>query len=278
MEKIQELDTKFFKQIKKVRMDIKNDRKNFWNKNRVNFRNNIKNLVSVFEFPAGWSVNIIASQFLLDKPVMPYDKDVWSFSDVVAATKNMGYEIILFFNKTDLEFLSAPALLPIVIHEVKHVYQAAEKPKEYVNSTVDESLNKEYEKEADAEVRKYNDEFRRENVLEKIMFCYDEEGWKGAKKMVQYLYEEAENAFGGGYDQELKKNEYEVFKEAEEEKDIDIFVDHFINSINKLLEEKKQEEKKQEDAKEKRAEETKPVQVKTEPAKERQTELGKEKK
>lgn len=278
MEKIHELDTKFFKQIKKVRNDLKNDRKNFWNKNRVNFQNNIKNLVSDFTFPKGWNVNIIASRFLLDKPVMPYDKDVWSFSDVVAATENMGYEIIIFFNKTDLEFLSAPALLPIIVHEVKHVFQAAEKPKEYINSTVDEALNKSYEKDADAEVRKYSDEFRRENVLEKIMFCYDEEGWKGAKKMVQYLYEEAENAFGGGYDQELKKNEYEVFNEAVEEKDIDIFVDHFIDSLKILEDIRKAEEKKQEDIKEKKADEAKPVQNKIEQIKERQTELGKEKK
>ena len=247
MEKITELDSKFLKQLKKARLELKNDRKNFWNKNRVNFRNNVKTLVSFFKFPPGWSVNIIASRFLLDKPAMPYDKDVWSFSDVVAATKNMGYEIILFFNKTDLEFLSAPALLPIIVHEVRHAHQAAEDPKKYVYSTVDEPLNKSYEVEADAEVRKYNDEFRKENVLEKIMFCFDEEGWEGAKKMVHYLYEEAENAFGGGYDQELKKAEFEAFKKAEEEKDIDLFIDYFIDGLAKeeQAEAKKEEIKKE---------------------------------
>lgn len=223
------MNAKYLKQVKKARFDIKNDRKNFWNKNRVNFRNNIKNLASFFTYPKDWTVNIIASRFLLDKPTMPYDKDVWSFSDVVAATKNQGYEIIIFFNKTDLEFLSAPALLPIVVHEVKHVFQAAENPNKYVLQTVDDNLSIEYEKNADEAVRKYSEEFRKENVLEKIMYCYDQEGWKGAKKMVKYLYEEAEYAFGGGYDQQMMKEEYEIFLKAEEEQDIDIFIDYFIN-------------------------------------------------
>jgi hypothetical protein len=246
MEKITELDIKFLKQLKKARLELKNDRKNFWNKNRVNFRNNVKTLASFFNFPQGWNVNIIVSQFLLDKHTMPYDRDVWSFSDVVAATKNMGYEIILFFNKTDLEFLSAPALLPIIVHEVRHAYQAAEDPKKYVYSTVDEALNKSYEVEADAEAAKYNEEFRKENVLEKIMFCYDEEGWKGARKMVDYLYEEAANAFGGGYDQELKKEEYDAYIKAEEEKDIDLFIDYFIAALDKIeLDAKKEETKKE---------------------------------
>lgn len=228
---IELLNSKYLKQLKKARLEIKNDRKNFWNKNSVNFRNNIKNLISFFKFPEGWGVNIIASRFLLDRFTMPYDKDVWSFSDIVAATKNLGFEIIIFFNKTDLEFLSAPALLPIVVHEVKHVFQAAEDPKTYVSQTVDEKLSREYEKDADAEVRKYSDEFRKENVLEKIIYCYDKEGWKGAKKMAQYLYEEAENAFGGGYDQQMTKEEYNIYLKAEDEKDIDIFIDYFIDSL-----------------------------------------------
>jgi hypothetical protein len=231
LQKIDEMEEKFLKQLKRARLELRNDRKNLWNKNNVNFNNNIKNLMSFFKFPEGWVVNVISSKFLLDKPSMPYDKDVWSFSDVVSATKNMGFEIILFFNKADLEFLSASALLPIVVHEIRHVYQAAENPKVYVTSTVDEELNRKYETDADAEVRKYNDEFRRENVLEKIMFCYDEEGWKGAKKMADYLYKEASEAFGGGYDQEMKKEEYDMFEKAMDEKDIDLFLDYFIKSI-----------------------------------------------
>lgn len=248
MEKIEELNTKFLKQIKKARTEIKNDRKNFWSKNAVNFRNNIKTLVSFFKFPEGWNVSIIASQFLLDKHVMPYDKDVWSFSDVVAATKEQGYEIVIFFNKTDLEFLSAPALLPIVVHEVAHVFQVPKDPKKYVLQTLDDNLSKEYEKEADVNSAKYSEEFRRENVLEKIVFCYDEEGWKGATKMADYLFKEAADAFGGGYDQEMKKEEYEAFIKAAEERDIDVFIDHFLESI-KVSDEKKAEEKRVEDKK-----------------------------
>ena len=242
MEKINELNDKIFKQIKKSRHEIKYNRTEFWNKNKVNFRNSIKTLVSFFKFPEGWNVSIIASRFLLDRHTLPYDKDVWSFSDVIAATKNMGFDVILFFNKTDLEFLSAPALLPIVVHEAAHVYQATSDPKEYIKSTVDEELNKSYEKEADAEVRKYSDEFRKENVLEKVLFCYDEEGWAGAKKMADYIYFESKDAFGGGYDQDMKKEEYEAFKKAQEEKDIDLFIDYFIESLKEETE--KKEDKK----------------------------------
>ncbi|VVB78916.1 Uncharacterised protein [uncultured archaeon] len=237
-----EMNSKYLKQVKKARFEIKNDRKNFWNKNSVNFRNNIKNLVSFFEFPKKWNVSIVASRFLLDKHTMPYDLDVWSFSDVVGATENQGFDIVLFFNKTDLEFLSAPALLPIVVHEVKHVFQAADNPVKYTKVAVDDALNIVYEKEADAEVRKYSDEFRKENVLEKVLYCYDEEGWKGAKKMVKYLHEEAEHAFGGGYDQMMTTEEYQLFLKAEEEKDIDLFIDYFVDSIKDSI---KEEEKKE---------------------------------
>ncbi len=234
---IETMNTKYLKQLKKARLEIKNDRKNFWNRNRVNFRNNIKNLVSFFEFPKDWKVSIIASTFLLDRQIMPYDKDVWSFSDVVGATERQGFDIVLFFNKADLEFLSAPALLPLVVHEVKHVFQAAEDPIKYNKQTVDDKLNLEYERDAELEVRKYSDEFRKENVLEKIMYCYDREGWKGAKKMAHYLYEESEDAFGGGYDQEMTKEEYDIFLKAEDEKDIDIFIDYFIESTKEELKE-----------------------------------------
>lgn len=234
------MNDKYLKQVKKARLEIKNDRKNFWNKNSVNFRNNIKNLISFFNFPEGWTISIIASRFLLDRHTMPYDKDVWSFSDVIGATEKRGKDIILFFNKTDLEFLSAPALLPIVVHEVKHVFQAAENPIKYSKSTIDDELNVEYEKDADAEVRKYSDEFRKENAIEKVMYCYDKEGWKGAKKMAKYLYEEVEDSFGGGYDQLMTKKEYDAFLKAEDEQDIELFIDYFINSFK---EEIKQEEK-----------------------------------
>jgi hypothetical protein len=233
MEIVSELNNKFLKQVKKARIEIKNDRKNFWNKNSVNFKNNIKILTGFFKFPEGWNVNIIASNFLLDKPSMPYDLDVWSFSDVVSATKEQGHEIVLFFNKTDLGYLSAPALLPIVVHEVKHVFQVPLDPKKYVLQAVDDNLIKEFEKDADAAVKKYSDEFRKENILEKVMFCYDVEGWKGAKKMADYLYGEARDVYGGGYDENMTLEEYEVFKKAEEEKDIEIFIDYFLQSLEK---------------------------------------------
>ncbi len=230
---------KFLRQVKRARHEIKTDRKDFWNKNRTNFRNNVKTLISFFKVPEGWEISVIASNFLLDKPSMPYDLDVWSFSDVVCATKKQGFNIVMFFNKADLEFLSLPALLPLVVHEVAHVYQAPRNTEEYVKTAIDDTINIKYEEEAEAEVRVYSDEFRKQNVLEKVMYCYDVRGWEGAKKMVHYLHYEAENAFGGGYDQDMKKEEYEIFKKAEEEKDIDIFVNYFIESF-KDVEEKKE--------------------------------------
>jgi len=222
---------RFVRQIKKARHELKYNRKNFWNKNKVNFRNNIKTLLSFFQFPEGWEVNVVASQFLVDREVLPYDLDVWSFSDVVSGTKAQGYNIIIFFNRTDLEFLSAPALLPIVVHEVAHVYQVPKDPKTYLLQTVDDSLSRKYEEEADAEVKKYSDEFRKENVLEKVMYCYDKRNWEGAKKMVNYLHLEAKNSFGGGYDEAMAEEEYKAFLKAEEEKDIDLFIDYFIENF-----------------------------------------------
>lgn len=227
---------RFLKHVKRARQEIKSDRPDFWKKNRVNFKNNIKTLIGFYKFPEGWTVNTIASTFLLDKEVMPYDTDVWSFSDVVSATKEQGFNIIIFFNKSDLEFLSLPALLPIVAHEAEHVFQVPNNTKKYVLATIDDDISREFEKGADAEVKKYSEEFRRENVLEKIVYCFDKENWKGAKKMADYLYKEAENAFGGGYDQEMEKVEYIAFMKAYEEKDINIFIDYFIESINAELE------------------------------------------
>jgi len=238
------MDSKYLRQVKKARQELKYNRKNFWNKNRVDFNNNIKNLISFFKFPDGWVVNVVASYFLLDKEVMPYDPDVWSFSDLISATPDIGYNMIIFFNKTDLEFLSAPALLPIVVHEVAHVYQAPRDPRKYVLSGVDVEINKEFEREAVAEERKFSDEFRKENLLEKILYCYDKKGWKGAKKMVQYLREEDHDALGGGYDQEMTEEEYNIFLKAEDEKDIDILIDYFIDSLKEEKKEDKEEEKK----------------------------------
>lgn len=227
------INSKYLKQIKNARQELKYNRKNFWKKNKVNFTNNLKTLISFFPTPEGWRVSVVASYFLLDKEgaSMPYDNDVWSFVDIVGATKKQGFDIVVFFNRIDLEFLSAPALIPIVIHEMKHVEQAIKDPKTYIDEGVDDELNKKFEIEAEAEVRKYSDEFRKQNVLEKILYCYDKKSWKGAKKMAHYLYEDAKDAFGGGYDQQMTKEEYDIFEKAEDEKDIDIFIDYFIGNF-----------------------------------------------
>ena len=241
MDTINQINSKYLKQIKKSRHEIKYNRKNFVQKNRVNFLNNLKTLISFFEFPKNWKVNIVASNFLMDNDTksMPYDNDVWCFVDVVAASKNQGYDLIVFFNRADIEFLSAPALIPIIVHELKHVEQATKNPKSYIETSYNDELNQTYEKEAEAERNNYSDEFRKQDILEKVLYCYDKKGWKGAKKMAHYLYEENENAFGGGYMKEMTKEEYELFEKAEDEKDIDIFIDYFIEGIDDLNESKK---------------------------------------
>ncbi len=233
METTNQINNKYLKQIKKARQELKYNRKNFWQKNKVNFLNNLKTLVSFFEFPKGWKVNVVASYFLLDKDTrsMPYDNDVWCFVDIVTASENQGYDLVVFFNRTDLEFLSPPALIPIIIHELKHVEQATKDPKNYVTTSINDEMNREYEKEAEAERKNYSEEFRRQDVLEKVLFCYDKKAWKGAKKMAHYLYEENENIFGGGYIKEMTKEEYDIFLKAEDEKDIDIFIDYFIENF-----------------------------------------------
>lgn len=233
METINQINSKYLKQIKKARQEIKYNHKKFIQKNKVNFLNNLKTLISFYNFPEGWKVNVVASYFLLDKDSvsMPYDTDVWSFVDVVAASKNQGYDLVVFFNRTDLEFLSAPALIPIIVHELKHVEQATKDPKTYIETSVNDEINKEFEREAEAERKNYSDEFRKQDVLEKVLYCYDKKAWKGAKKMAQFLYEENENAFGGGYMKEMTKEEYEIFLKAEDEKDVDIFIDHFIETL-----------------------------------------------
>ena len=245
METINQINSKYLKQIKKARQEIKYNRKNFTQKNKVNFLNNLKTLISFFNFPDNWKVNVVASYFLLDKDTksMPYDNDVWCFVDIVAATENQGYDLVVFFNRSDLEFLSAPALIPIIVHELKHVEQATKDPKQYVETSVNDKLNQEYEKEAEAERNNYSDEFRKQDILEKVLYCYDQKSWKGAKKMAHYLYEENEIAFGGGYMKEMTKEEYELFLRAEDEKDIDIFIDYFIESFKEPIKELKEEEK-----------------------------------
>jgi hypothetical protein len=231
---LETISNRYLKQLKKARQELKYNRKNFWKKNQTNFLNNIKTIIGFFQFPEKWTVNAIASRFLIDKEVMPYDPDVWSFSDVVSADDNLGYNIILFFNRTDLEFLSAPAILPLVVHEIAHVFQAAREPERYVKSAVDQELNKEYEKEAEAEEKKLSDEFRKQNVLEKILYCFDKKAWKGAKKMAQFARNDVKEAYGGGYEEDLTEEEYKIFLKAEEEKDIDIFIDYFIETLKEV--------------------------------------------
>ena len=58
--------------------------------------------------------------------------------------------------------------------------------------------------------------------------------------------EENENAFGGGYMKEMTKEEYGIFLKAEDEKDIDIFIDYFIECLEEPNKENENKQEKEE--------------------------------
>ena len=215
------------KQIPKIRKKLLKNRKKFWKDNKRNFKKNIKLLVNGAELPKRWKIYIVASNFLFDKKVFPFDYDSWSATNLISATNKQGFEIMLFFNKARSEFLSLPALIPLVGHELYHTNQVAENPKKYLLSITNDNLSRKLE--AEAEKNTYiNDEFRKEWVLESVLYCYDIGSWKFAKKMTNFLFKEMKNIYGGGYERGMTKEEYEMFLKAMKKKDLSIFITNFI--------------------------------------------------
>ena len=202
-------------------------RLSFWEENKRNFKRNIKKLMALYPMPPGWKLYLVTSDFLFDKTIFPFDYDSWSSTNLIASTKKQGFEIMIFFNKARLEFLSLPALIPIVEHEFVHVKQAARNPKKYLKSLVNDRISKELEIEAEKSVRNISDEFRKQWVLESILYCYDLNGWSFAKKMADFLYNQMENMYGGGYDKGMTKSEYEVFLVSLQNRDISKFMEYF---------------------------------------------------
>jgi hypothetical protein len=221
---------------KNSRESLKKDRGAFWEKNKQDFEKNVKEIMAQYKFPKPWKLNIITANFLSkkDKEIMPYDKSTWSFVDIVGATKKQGFDLIVFLHKSDLEYLSLPAMIPVLVHEIKHAYQAIKNPKKYTEQTTDDNLYKKFEAEAEAELRKYSDDFRKQLVLERIAYSYHKRGWEGAKKAAYFFYEECRYAFGEGYEREMEKYEYELFLNALKKKDFDLFIDSFIETFNTI--------------------------------------------
>lgn len=216
--------------LKLIKLSIKKLKENrnvFWGENKRNFKKNIKKLMALYPMPKKWKVYFVASNFLFDKQIFPFDYDSWSSTNLIASTDKQGFEIMIFLNKARLEFLSLPALIPIVEHEFVHVKQAIKNPEQYLKSIINDSLSKKLEMEAEKGVRDISDEFRKQWVLESILYCYDLNGWLFAKKMADFLYIEMENLYGGGYDKGMTKQEYKIFIKSMEKKDIYLFINFF---------------------------------------------------
>jgi len=214
-------------QIEKSREILKKGRIVFWEENKKNFKKNIKKISEFYPVPQKWKLYIVASNFLFDKQIFPFDYDSWSSTNLIAATNKQGFEIMMFLNKARLEFLSLPALIPIIEHEFVHVHQAAKNPEKYLKSIIQDSLSKTLEMEAEEKVTHISDEFRKQWVLESVVYCHDLEGWELAKKMADFLHIQMENMYGGGYDKGMKKEEYERFLEAKEKQNIIHFIEFF---------------------------------------------------
>lgn len=217
----------FLKQIKQSRNKLKYDRKNFWQENKINFENNLKKIVKKLELPKSWKVYLVTSNFLSLKKILPFDDDSWNSTNLIAATKRQGFEIMIFFNRAKSKFLSLPGLIPLVVHELKHVNQAAKSPKNYLKAAINDKISRNLEVEAEKEIKLLPDEFRKEACLEMILYCYDQGGWEMAKKMADFLYKKQEKMYGGGYQKGMTFEEYEVFLEAKKKKNINIFREFF---------------------------------------------------
>lgn len=217
----------FLKEIKKYRRALKENRTNFWKKNKKNFENNIKRIIKSQKLPRSWKIYIVASNFLSDKKILPFDYDSWSSVNLIAATKKQGFEMMLFLNKARAEFLSIPALAPLVIHELQHAKQAAKNPKKYIAGIINDRISRVSEIDAEKAITDLPKEFREENALESVLYCYDIGGWKMAKKMADFLYKKREEIYGGGYKKGMTEEEYKIFLRAEKNKDINIFINFF---------------------------------------------------
>jgi hypothetical protein len=217
----------FLKEIRQCRNALKKNRKKFWNNNKENFEKNIQKIIKTQKLPSGWKIYFVVSSFLSNKKILPFDYDSWSVTDLIAATKKQGFEIMVFFNRDRAEFLSVPALAPLVIHELKHVKQAAKFSKKFVKATIDDKVARDIEIDAEKDIKNISDEFRKEKILESILYCYDLGKWKTAQKMANFFYKDREEIYSGGYNKEMTKEEYEIFLKARKNKDINIFIDFF---------------------------------------------------
>jgi len=219
----------FLKEIKHCRKQLYsvNSRRKFWKGNKLNFEKNVQKIVSSLKFPKKWKVFVVLGDFLANKKALPFDRDTWSSTMVAAATKRQRFEIIMFINKTSSEFLSLPALIPLIAHEAQHAWQIARSPKNYVKTYFNDTLAQKDELDAEKNVRKLPQEFIDEAALESILYCYDIGGWNAAQKMADNLWTEVPEMYSGGYDAGMTETQYKLFLRTKKKKNIKEFIAKF---------------------------------------------------
>ena len=221
------VENEFLDLIPLSRRKLKGPRGLFWEENKRGFKRNVKRIIDMHPVPQGWKRYVVASTFLFDKAIFPFDYDSWSSTNLIAATPKQGFEVMIFLNKARLEFLSLPGLVHLITHEMVHVEQAARDPARYLDCITSDFLSKKGEIEAEGRVAGLSDEFRKQWVLESILFSHDFGGWSFAKRMADFFHEEMQNLYGGGYDKGLTDEEYHAFLKSMKEKDIQDFLDYF---------------------------------------------------
>ncbi|MBI2629708.1 hypothetical protein HYW76_01275 [Candidatus Pacearchaeota archaeon] len=222
---------KILKEAENSRRMLKSGRKIFFSENTKNFEKNINKILNTFkkEIPNGWKVYLTAGNFIGKEKIMPYDYDSFSSTNLIAASEKQGKEIMIFINKSRLGFLSLPALIPIIIHELEHVKQAANNPKKYLLSMTDDKLSIKLEAEAENAVKKLPEELRKQEILESVVYCFETEGWNAAVKMADFFIN-IEKMYGGGYLRNITSQEYEALLKARKKNNINIFIDFLIHS------------------------------------------------
>ncbi|MBU0930159.1 MAG: hypothetical protein KJ623_03760 [Nanoarchaeota archaeon] len=217
----------FLKEIEKNRKLLLKDRKKFFETNKKNFEKNIIRIIKKLDSPKGWRIYIIAGNFVSDKKIMPYDWDSWSSVFLIGATRKQRHEILAFFNRARSEFLSLPALVPLITHEMEHIKNIAKNPAHSARSAINDEIALEEEKDADKKLKNLPDEFRKEMVLESVLYCYDIGGWRIAKKIADFYHKEHKTLYAGYEDEEMTNKEYKKFLEAKRKKNMKIFIDFF---------------------------------------------------
>jgi len=228
-------------ELPKIRNNLKDRdfRKRYWETNKKECR---KNTYLVFNYlkkrlkiNKKWKVHLLVSKFVLESEnkIAPYNYNSFSLTNLISSSPKQGYEIVIFLNKARIGFASLPALIPIIAHEMHHVKQIDKNLKKYNESFLNDKLSNLLEKEADKAVFAIThiNEFRKQEVLESILFCYDNFGkWQGAKKMADFWFKKIENIYGGGYIKNMTSKEYKSFNDAMKKNNISLFIDCFIKN------------------------------------------------